>query len=99
MWRPLERIRFLADHVWSPRHMSEYLDGELPESGRARIERHVRDCHHCHELLERLRAMVASLRGIGAADAGHGDHVASEVLAGFRERNEAEGGESREHPG
>ncbi len=83
----IERVRFLLDHRWSPGQMSAYLDGELSESGRGRIERHVHDCHRCRELLRGLRATIAALRGIGTGeDANEEADVAPRVLAGFRER-------------
>ena len=88
----IERVRFLLDHRWSPRQMSAYLDGELSESGRDRIERHVHDCHRCRELLRGLRATIAALRGIAAGPSdGAGPGVAPEVLAGFRERVDWDG--------
>ena len=80
--------------------MSEYVDGELSESGASRLERHVRDCHRCRELLAGLRRMIGSLRGIGTTpDGSSGPGVAGEVLAGFRRRHEAEEGGGREPPG
>ena len=80
--------------------MSEYVDGELSESGRSRLERHVRDCHHCRELLKNLRQMIESLRGIGFRPAeATSPKVADEVMAGFRRRNESEEGGGREPPG
>ena len=80
--------------------MSEYVDGELSESGRERLERHIHDCHHCRQLLANLRQLVDTLRGLGSRPAEGADpEVADEVLAGFRRRNEAEEGGGREPPG
>ena len=85
--RLIERIRFGADHRWSPPHMSEYLDGELTEGARVRLERHVHDCDRCREILRSLRTTIASLRGLGRRPAAAPDTtVAPEVLTGFRDR-------------
>jgi anti-sigma factor RsiW len=56
-----DRKRFGRDHQWAPEHMSEYLDGELAESGRGRMERHLGECHDCRGLLAGLRAVVDGL--------------------------------------
>jgi anti-sigma factor RsiW len=41
--------------------MSEYLDGQLPDGRRVRLERHMGDCPECEVLLAELRAVVRSL--------------------------------------
>jgi anti-sigma factor RsiW len=52
--------------------MSEYLDGDLAPGGRARLERHVRDCPECERLLAGLRAVVAGLGRLPAPAGGGG---------------------------
>jgi anti-sigma factor RsiW len=50
--------------------MSEYVDGELTATGRARMERHARDCPECEQLLAGLRAVVAGLGRLPAPEGG-----------------------------
>jgi anti-sigma factor RsiW len=45
--------------------MSDYLDGQVPERDRKRLEAHLGECPHCSEYLEQLRVTIASL---GRAD-------------------------------
>lgn len=40
--------------------MSDYLDGRLSESDRARLERHLEACPHCTEYLAQLRITLAA---------------------------------------
>jgi hypothetical protein len=41
--------------------LADYLDGTLPESERARVEKHVADCEHCRELLADVQGAVRFL--------------------------------------
>jgi anti-sigma factor RsiW len=82
MRRPLAQIRFWRDHRWSQTHMSEYVDAELAPSDRDRIERHIRDCSDCHELLASLEEMVSALATLGRPR----ESVAGSVLAGVQQR-------------
>lgn len=91
MTRTSQRIRFLLDHRWSPRHMSEYIDDELTPEGRLRIDRHLHDCRRCRELLLGLRRMLAGLRR--QEDAAE-PRVAPAVLAQVRRRIEEEGSDA-----
>ena len=79
----IDRLRFALDHRWSPDRMSEYLDAELVGGDRDRLERHVRDCPECDQLLRELRAMVTALGGVRG---GAGRGVAAAVLAGVHQR-------------
>ena len=45
--------------------MSDYVDGEMPESARRRIERHLAECEDCTGLLGSLRGIVGGLALIG----------------------------------
>jgi anti-sigma factor RsiW len=38
--------------------MTAYLDGDLAEPGRSRLEGHLATCPHCHEYLAELRVTV-----------------------------------------
>jgi anti-sigma factor RsiW len=66
----VDRERFRRDHRWAPRRMSEYLDGELPSAGLARIERHLGGCAECRRLLAGLRQIVDGLHGLSSASGG-----------------------------
>jgi anti-sigma factor RsiW len=82
MGSPLARISFWRDHRWSKAHVSEYVDAELAARDRERIERHIRDCSECSELLVSLREMVSALAALGRPRAS----VAGAVLAGVQQR-------------
>ena len=51
----------MLDHRFTKAHASGYLDGELDEAGRERIERHTSVCPQCRALLVSLRRMLAEL--------------------------------------
>ena len=38
--------------------MAAYLDDALPDSDRARLERHLADCPHCSEYLAQIRVVI-----------------------------------------
>jgi anti-sigma factor RsiW len=63
----LARRRFMRDHRWTSAHLSDYVDGELQRSDRARVELHVRWCPDCRRLLESLRRTVKGLVGLRIA--------------------------------
>jgi mycothiol system anti-sigma-R factor len=58
--------------------LSDYLDGELADEERARVEAHLRGCDGCARFGGELRATVAALRAHLA--------VAAEVPSALRER-------------
>ena len=57
----------MHDHRWTHPRLSEYLDGELGEGQRARVEEHVRWCPECRRVLESLRRTVEGLMGLRVA--------------------------------
>jgi anti-sigma factor RsiW len=59
--------------------MSEYVDDELARDGRARMERHTRDCAACERLLAGLRAVVRGLGRLPAPDGGDAARIATLV--------------------
>jgi len=66
--------------------MSEYVDGEMPESARERIERHLAECDDCEGLLGSLRGIVgglAALRRERREGASVAPAVAARVRAGI----------------
>lgn len=81
--RFLERYRYMREHRWTHAHLSEYLDRELDDAGRERLEEHASICPQCRRVLATLRRTLASLRDLQPeAPAG----VAEGVIEGLRER-------------
>lgn len=78
-------LDFRRDHRFSVEHVSDYLDGDLDEAGRACVDRHARICPRCRELLASLRRTVAALRTMRTiADRRPQPDVASDVIARLR---------------
>jgi anti-sigma factor RsiW len=77
----LARARFRRDHRWAPRHMSDYLDGDLAAHGRRRIESHLADCRECRRLLAGLGRLLDALHRLPVPA---GDPVA--IVASVRNR-------------
>ncbi len=89
MSRLFDRMRFRRDHRWTPRHMSAYLDAELPPQRRTRLERHLRDCPECRGVLQALRRMLGLLkRTAPASTTDETPDIASAVLARLHEHGE-----------
>jgi anti-sigma factor RsiW len=80
--RTIQRRRFIREHRWTHAHLSDYLDSELDERRRERVENHVTLCPECHRVLATLRRTMAGLRSIGA-DRG-GETVAAGVIDRLR---------------
>ena len=78
-----ERARFARDHQWAPGQMSAYVDSELAQDLRARLEQHLGECAECRRVLASLERMIDRL-GRLAAPSGAPD--ASEVAAAVRVR-------------
>ena len=90
MARLADRLRFARDHRWTPRHASDYIDGDLSPEARRRVERHTGACPECHALVDALGSMVVALGGIGRE---RGDAAARAILV--RVREELGGGRER----
>lgn len=58
------RRRFMREHRWTRAHVSAYLDGDLGEHDRARVEEHVGLCPECRRVLASLRGTLAALMGL-----------------------------------
>ncbi len=56
----------MVDHRFTRAHASQYLDRELSEDGRRRVERHISVCPQCHALLASLRRMLDALPDLAA---------------------------------
>jgi predicted anti-sigma-YlaC factor YlaD len=79
-------LRFPRDHRFTLEHASDYLDGELDEAGRARVEQHARFCPKCHELLASLRRTLNALRELRSTDDAAGETgIADGVIARLRD--------------
>ena len=61
MIRMLKKRRFMRDHEWAHEHLSDYIDGELRDRDRDRVEEHVGMCPQCRRVLATLRKTVAGL--------------------------------------
>lgn len=59
-------LRQMVDHRFTNAHASEYLDGELSQGGRKRVERHTSVCPRCRALVASLRRMIETLSAVGA---------------------------------
>jgi anti-sigma factor RsiW len=79
----LARLRFVRDHRWSQRHMSEYIDAEMRAGETRRIERHTRVCPECRALLATLQTMISALAGLSAPPE---EPVAGAVVARVHEQ-------------
>jgi predicted anti-sigma-YlaC factor YlaD len=49
--------------------LSEFLDGSIPESGRADINAHIQECLPCRAAKEGLEETLLLLRGLPPAEA------------------------------
>ncbi len=70
-----------ADHRFTQVHASEYLDGELEQAGRQRIEDHTSVCPKCRSLLAALRRIIDELARLSPMPRGS---VADSVLEHLR---------------
>lgn len=61
---PIKRMMFMRDHRWTGAHASEYIDGELSEGDRRRLERHAGMCPECRRMLATLRRTLRELTGL-----------------------------------
>ena len=81
----LHRARFRRDHRWAPGHMSAYVEGDLSERARERLQRHVRECPECQRVLLGLQRMLGRLRA-AAPQAAESPDIAAAVRRRLRER-------------
>jgi anti-sigma factor RsiW len=80
------RPRFVLDHMFTRRHLAEYLDGELEARGRRRLEHHARLCPSCHRLVATLMQMLGGLRGLRQMSPETGSPISDSVIARLRDR-------------
>jgi anti-sigma factor RsiW len=65
-----QAARFERDHRWAPGQMSAYVDGDLPEALRTRLEHHLGECAECRRLLAGLERMIDRLGRLAAPSGG-----------------------------
>lgn len=61
MIRILRKRRFMRDHAWTHEHLSGYIDDELGDRERERVEKHIGMCPQCRRVLATLRRTLAGL--------------------------------------
>ena len=69
--------------------MSDYVDEELADDGRRRVERHVRFCRPCSRVLANLRQTLGRLSHLGQSPqtgAEDEEQVAERLRSAWRER-------------
>jgi predicted anti-sigma-YlaC factor YlaD len=62
MW--IRHPLYMLDHRWTNARLSRYLDGELSDRHRLRVERHAGRCPQCRRLLATLRRTLDGLAGL-----------------------------------
>ena len=55
----------IADHQWSQRHLSHYVEGDLRPRARRRLDCHARGCVVCGRGIRAMRALVYAVDGAG----------------------------------
>ena len=83
MIRMIKKWRFMRDHEWTHEHLSDYIDGELREPERERVEEHVGMCPQCRRVLATLRKTVAGLTSLMSTPAAPG--LADSVIGRLHE--------------
>jgi anti-sigma factor RsiW len=74
--------QFKLDHRWVRAQMSAYIDGELADRRRGRMEAHLARCERCQHLLAGLRATISAVRALPSpASPTTPDHRAAAVNA------------------
>jgi anti-sigma factor RsiW len=66
--------------------MSAYIDGDLSQRSRHRLQRHVRECPECQRVLLGLQRMLRRLRAIPGPAGDEAPDIASAVRRRLRER-------------
>ncbi len=60
----VERWMFMRQHRWTQARLSEYLDGQLSQRDRERVEQHTGMCPQCSRVLATLRRTLRELMGL-----------------------------------
>ena len=62
MW--IRHPLFMLEHQWTDARLSRYLDGELSDRQRLRVERHAGRCPQCRRVVATLRRTLEGLAGL-----------------------------------
>ena len=66
--------------------VTDYLEGAMSTADRARLERHLRECHGCTRYLEQMRTTITLVGHLTEDDVDAlGAEARDELLAVFRE--------------
>ncbi len=60
----VKRWMFMRQHRWTQARLSEYLDGQLSQRDRERVEQHTGMCPQCSRVLATLRRTLRELMGL-----------------------------------
>ncbi|HEY3018786.1 MAG TPA: anti-sigma factor, partial [Solirubrobacteraceae bacterium] len=72
------------EHRWTQRHLSDYLDRDLNERARRRLEAHTAECDDCRRTLGTLSTLVRML-GRPPCSGGERPVVAERVVLRLRD--------------
>jgi anti-sigma factor RsiW len=86
--RLIAHTRFRRDHRWTPDHLSDFVDGDLPARARARLQRHVAECPDCHRALAGLQRLLERLHGLTRPGSGETPEIASAVRRRLHDASE-----------
>jgi len=78
------------EHRWTWNSLSAYMDGELPASEAARVEKHLRECSRCQRELDNLCRLTDLLRQVPTKAVPRPFFISEKVAAerrGFRTRS------------
>jgi putative zinc finger protein len=89
-------LRRSDDHVWSQRHLSHYVEGDLGRRARRRLELHAEECPDCSRGIRALRALLKLVRAptgqaFAPAPAGIFDLVRADAVGLLNRANQADG--------
>lgn len=65
---------------------SDYLDADVDDAGRRRVEDHVRFCPRCRRVLGNLRHTLVGVGRLGERQPAEADEIAERVQRAWRER-------------
>lgn len=84
-----DRLSFARDHRSAPRLLSAYVEGDLADCERARVERHLAACPECRNALDSLRHMLARMHRVPSpADNPAPRDIVEAVQARLHERSD-----------
>lgn len=83
----LSRRRFMRDHHWTHAHLNHYVDGDLTDGERRRVEQHTGLCPECRRVLKALRRTIEGLTSLRRPTAPAG--LAPEIIDRLRREERA----------